>query len=109
MSDSQTAYLSKNLGIPRALAVAGLLIVAITLALVGLLYSSYQSTIEREQTNLRNLAAAYAAQTYYAMLALDTELARGAGGTGTVAPAAVIKHQAARVYARPGDADSAPV
>jgi diguanylate cyclase (GGDEF)-like protein len=109
MSDSQIAPLSKNQGLLRALAVGGLLIVAITLALAGLLYSSYQSTIEREQTNLRNLAAAYAAQTYYAMLALDTELARGADGAGAMpAAAAVIKRQAARVYARPGDAGSVP-
>jgi diguanylate cyclase (GGDEF)-like protein len=72
----------------RPLAVAGLLIIAITLALAGLLFSSYRSTVEREQTNLRNLASAYSSQAYYAMLALDTALARGpgtaaAGGTAT--------------------------
>jgi diguanylate cyclase (GGDEF)-like protein len=109
MSDSQTAPLPKNQAVRRALAVGGLLIVAITLALAGLLYSSYRSTIEREQTNLRNLAAAYAAQTHYAMLALDAELARGAAGAGAVPATAVIKHQATRVYARPGEAGSVPV
>jgi diguanylate cyclase (GGDEF)-like protein/PAS domain S-box-containing protein len=62
----------------RPLAVAGLLIVVITLALAGLLYSSYQGTIEREETNLRNLAEAYAAQAHYATLALDMALARDA-------------------------------
>ena len=66
----------------RALAVAGLLILAITLTLAGLLVSSYHSTVAREETNLRNLAAAYAAQTHYAVLALDTRLARGADSPG---------------------------
>jgi diguanylate cyclase (GGDEF)-like protein len=85
-------------------------IVAVTVALAGLLFSSYHSTIEREQTNLRNLAAAYAAQAYYAMLALDTALAHGAGGA--VVPAAVIDHMGARVYflgpeGRPRAADAA--
>lgn len=64
--------------VTRALAVAGLLIVSITLVLAGLLFSSYYSTVEREQTNLRNLAAAFAAQTHYATLALDMTLARDA-------------------------------
>ena len=48
-----------------------MLIVAITLTLAGLLVSSYHDTIAREQTNLRNLAEAFAAQTHYATLALD--------------------------------------
>ena len=55
-----------------------MLIVAITVTLAGLLVSSYHDTIEREQTNLRNLAEAFAAQTHYATLALDLALARGA-------------------------------
>jgi diguanylate cyclase (GGDEF)-like protein len=80
MSDSQPAPKPELRGIARPLAVAGLLIVALALATAGLLYSSYHSTIEREQTNLRNLAAAYAAQTYYAMLALDTALPRDTSG-----------------------------
>jgi diguanylate cyclase (GGDEF)-like protein len=80
MSDSQQAPQPEHRGIARPLAVAGMLIVALALALAGLLYSSYHSTIEREETNLHNLAAAYAAQTHYAMLALDTALARNANG-----------------------------
>jgi diguanylate cyclase (GGDEF)-like protein len=112
MPDSQPASLPENQGIARALAVAGLLIVAITVALAGLLYSSYRSTIEREETNLRNLAAAYAAQTYYAMLALDTALARGANGIGAGPPAtpsatAALRRQSTRVYERAGEAGAA--
>jgi diguanylate cyclase (GGDEF)-like protein len=102
MSDSQPASPSEPQGISRALVVAGLLIVAITLALAALLYSSYHSTIKREQTNLRNLAAAYAAETYYAMLALDAELARGADGALPAASAATGR-QAARVYLQAPD------
>jgi diguanylate cyclase (GGDEF)-like protein/PAS domain S-box-containing protein len=67
-----------------------MLIVAITATLAGLLVSSYHDTIAREQTNLRNLAEAFAAQTHYATLALDLALARAADrapqdGTGTPA------------------------
>jgi diguanylate cyclase (GGDEF)-like protein len=103
MSDTEPAPAPKHHAVYRALAVAGLLVVAITMALAGLLYSSYHSTIEREETNLRNLAVAYAAQTYYAMLALDTALARGADGVGAVtATTGVAQHQPTRVYARPG-------
>jgi diguanylate cyclase (GGDEF)-like protein/PAS domain S-box-containing protein len=74
----------------RPLAAAAMLIVAITVTLAGLLVSSYRDTIEREQTNLRNLAEAFAAQTHYATLALDLALARGAehapqDGVGTPA------------------------
>lgn len=58
--------------------VAGVLIVAISMVLASLLFSSYYSTIKREQTNLRNLAAAFSAQTHYATLALDITLARDA-------------------------------
>ena len=58
---------------------AGFLIAAITLALAALLLSSYHNTIAREQTNLRNLAEAFAAQTHYATLALDMVLASDAG------------------------------
>jgi diguanylate cyclase (GGDEF)-like protein/PAS domain S-box-containing protein len=64
--------------VSHALGVAGTLIIAVTLLLAGLLYSSYRNTIKREQTNLRNLAAAFAAQTHYATLALDMTLAREA-------------------------------
>ncbi|MFS2082146.1 hypothetical protein ACCD01_26865, partial [Telluria sp. Tellsp99] len=62
----------------RPLAAAAMLIVALTVTLAGLLVSSYHDTIEREQTNLRNLAEAFAAQTHYATLALDLALARAA-------------------------------
>jgi len=96
MDQFQPAAVPDNRRVARALGAAGLLIVAITLALAGLLFSSYRSTIEREQTNLRNLATAYAAQTYYAMLVLDTALAHGAGGA--VVPASVIDQMGARIY-----------
>jgi diguanylate cyclase (GGDEF)-like protein/PAS domain S-box-containing protein len=89
---------SENHRVCRALAVAALLIVPITLALAGLLYSSYNSTIEREETNLRNLAAAYAAQTHYATLALDMALASGAGGAAGPSASAVNDDLAAQVY-----------
>jgi diguanylate cyclase (GGDEF)-like protein/PAS domain S-box-containing protein len=110
MDEIQPTPLPDDRRVARALGAAGLLIVAITLVLAGLLVSSYRSTIEREQTNLRNLAAAYAAQAYYAMLALDTALAHGAGGA--VVPAAVIDRMGARVYflgpeGRPRAADAA--
>jgi hypothetical protein len=58
MDQIQPTPLPDNRRVARALGAAGLMIVAITLALGGLLYSSYHSTIEREQTNLRNLATA---------------------------------------------------
>jgi diguanylate cyclase (GGDEF)-like protein len=107
MPDQQPASPPHDRRVARALAVAGLLIVAITLALGGLLVSSYHSTIEREQTNLRNLAAAYAAETHYAMLALDAALTRGADGTGEVpAATAVYNHRGTRVYTLPGPAGS---
>jgi len=80
MSDSQQAPQPEHRGTARPLAVAGMLVVTLALVLAGLLYSSYHSTIEREQTNLRNLAAAYAAQTHYAMLALDRARPQGADG-----------------------------
>jgi diguanylate cyclase (GGDEF)-like protein/PAS domain S-box-containing protein len=96
MDQFQPAALPDNRRVAHALGAAGLLIVVITLALAGLLFSSYRSTIEREQTNLRNLAAAYAAQAHYAMLALDTALAHGAGGAA--APDAALDHLGARVY-----------
>jgi diguanylate cyclase (GGDEF)-like protein/PAS domain S-box-containing protein len=92
------APLSQNHRVARALAMAALLIVPITLALTGLLYSSYHSTIEREETNLRNLAAAYAAQTHYATLALDMALASGAGGAAGPSAGAVNDDLAAQVY-----------
>jgi diguanylate cyclase (GGDEF)-like protein/PAS domain S-box-containing protein len=72
----------------RALATAGVLIVSITLLLAGLLFTSYSNTVAREQTNLRNLAAAFAAQTHYATRALDLALA----------------HESEQVLRRPGAA-----
>jgi diguanylate cyclase (GGDEF)-like protein len=84
MSESHPAPAPEHRRVAGPLAVAGLLVVALGLALAGLLYSSYHSTIEREETNLGNLAGAYAAQTYYAMLALDAALARNADGAGVV-------------------------
>jgi diguanylate cyclase (GGDEF)-like protein/PAS domain S-box-containing protein len=69
-----------------------MLIVALTLTLAGLLVSSYHDTIRREQTNLRNLAEAFAAQTHYATLALDLALAHAAERAppdGTATPAAL--------------------
>lgn len=98
MDQIQPTPLPDNRRVARALGAAGLMIVAITLALGGLLYSSYHSTIEREETNLRNLATAYAAQAYYAMLALDTALARDADGAPAPAGTTVIRHTSARVY-----------
>src|SRR6476646_9496001 len=68
------------------------------LALAGLLYSSYHSTIEREETNLRNLAAAYAAQTHYATLALDMALAGDVDGAAGPAASTVDDELAAEVY-----------
>jgi diguanylate cyclase (GGDEF)-like protein/PAS domain S-box-containing protein len=98
MDHFQPTPLPDSRRVARALGAAGLMVVAITLALAGLLFSSYHSTIEREQTNLRNLATAYAAQAYYAMLALDTALARDADGTPAPAGTTVMRHTSARVY-----------
>jgi diguanylate cyclase (GGDEF)-like protein/PAS domain S-box-containing protein len=97
----------------RPLAGAVMLIVAITLTLAGLLASSYQGTIAREQTNLRNLAEAFAAQTHYATLALDLALARAterAPQDGTVAamPGGAIEDIPARVHRLGPDAAPAP-
>ena len=90
-----------------------MLIVAITLTLAGLLASSYHDTIAREQTNLRNLAEAFAAQTHYATLALDLALARAterAPQDGTVAamPGGAIEDIPARVHRLGPAAASAP-
>jgi diguanylate cyclase (GGDEF)-like protein/PAS domain S-box-containing protein len=79
-----------------------MLIVAITLTLAGLLVSSYHDTIAREQTNLRNLAEAFAAQTHYATLALDLALARAAertpaGGAVGALPGGALEAIPARV------------
>jgi glucose uptake protein GlcU len=52
----------RNYRVVRALAVACMLIVAITVLIAGVLFSSYRDTVEREETNLHNLAAAFAAQ-----------------------------------------------
>jgi diguanylate cyclase (GGDEF)-like protein/PAS domain S-box-containing protein len=98
VSNGNAPLLSDNHRVARALAVAALLIVPVTLTLAGLLYSSYHSTIQREQTNLRNLAAAYAAQTHYATLALDMVLARGADGADGPLAKAVHDDLAAQVY-----------
>jgi diguanylate cyclase (GGDEF)-like protein len=98
MAHPQPVHPPDSRRVARALAVAGLLIVAITLAVGGLLYSSYRSTLEREQTSLRNLASAYAAQAYYAMLALDTALAQGAADPALPADSAMARATAARIY-----------
>jgi diguanylate cyclase (GGDEF)-like protein len=98
MAHPHPAHPPDSRRVARALAVAGLLIVAITLAVAGLLYSSYRSTIEREQTSLRNLASAYASQAYYAMLALDTTLARGAAGPALPAGSTMAGATATRIY-----------
>jgi diguanylate cyclase (GGDEF)-like protein len=102
MPQNPPAPLPETYRVPRAFAVAGLLIVAITLALAGLLTSSYQSTIEREEINLRNLAAAYAAQTHYAMLALDTRLARSGDSASAAAAPAGEPHVALGAPGRDG-------
>jgi hypothetical protein len=82
-----------------------MLIVAITLTLAGLLVSSYHDTIAREQTNLRNLAEAFAAQTHYATLALDLALAHAAertpaGGALEAIPARAADRPRSRWRAR---------
>lgn len=105
MSNVHPESSDRNHRVAHALAVAGVLIVAVTLVLAGLLFSSYRSTIRREQTNLRNLASAFAAQTHYATLALDMTLARDAerilhgndSVAGTLA-GAVRDHMPSRVY-----------
>lgn len=74
MPDTKNPPLDQH-RVVRTLAAAGLLIVMISLVLAGLLFTSYNNTIAREQTNLRNLAAAFAAQTHYAARALDLALA----------------------------------
>ena len=92
-----------------------MLIVAITVTLAGLLVSSYHDTIEREQTNLRNLAEAFAAQTHYAALALDLALARAAehtpeDGTDMAAlPGGALEAIPARVRRLGPDAPRRPV
>jgi diguanylate cyclase (GGDEF)-like protein/PAS domain S-box-containing protein len=57
--------------VTHALAIAGLLILAITVAIAGVLFSTYRATMEREETNLHNLANAFAAETRYATRALE--------------------------------------
>ena len=96
----------------RPLAAAATLIVAITLTLAGLLVSSYHDTIAREQTNLRNLAEAFAAQTHYATLALDLALARAAeraplDGTVAAMPGGALEDIPARVRRLDPDAPGA--
>jgi PAS domain S-box-containing protein len=93
-----------------------MLIVAITLTLAGLMVSSYHDTLAREQTNLRNLAEAFAAQTHYATLALDLALARAGerapqDGTGTPAalPGGAYEDIPARVRRLGPDAARRPV
>jgi diguanylate cyclase (GGDEF)-like protein/PAS domain S-box-containing protein len=61
--------------VARALAIAGLLILAITVIVAGVLFSTYRATIEREETNLHNLANAFSAETRYATRALELVLA----------------------------------
>jgi diguanylate cyclase (GGDEF)-like protein/PAS domain S-box-containing protein len=62
---------SRNNRIAHALATAGLLIAAITVIVGAVLFSSYRATVEREETNLDNLAGAFAAQTRYATRAIE--------------------------------------
>ena len=78
MSDSRLPPLNDNRRVAAACLVAGSVIVVITLTLAGLLASSYRGTVGREQTNLHNLATAFAARTRYATLAMDMALARDA-------------------------------
>jgi diguanylate cyclase (GGDEF)-like protein/PAS domain S-box-containing protein len=97
----------------RPLAAAAALIVAITLTLAGLLVSSYHDTIAREQTNLRNLAEAFAAQTHYATLALDLALARATerttlNGTNAAMPGGAFEDIPARVRRLGPDAPHLP-
>jgi diguanylate cyclase (GGDEF)-like protein/PAS domain S-box-containing protein len=61
--------------VAHAVAIAGLLILAITVVIAGVLFSSYRATLEREETNLHNLAKAFAAETHYATRGLDLILA----------------------------------
>jgi diguanylate cyclase (GGDEF)-like protein/PAS domain S-box-containing protein len=53
------------------LATAGLMIVALTIFLGGVLFSSYRDVMAREETNLQNLAGAFASQVHYATRALE--------------------------------------
>jgi diguanylate cyclase (GGDEF)-like protein/PAS domain S-box-containing protein len=92
-----------------------MLIVAITVTLAGLLVSSYHDTIAREQTNLRNLADAFAAQTHYATLALDLALARAtehaphdSPGTAATMPGGAFEDIPARVRRLGPDAPRRP-
>jgi hypothetical protein len=62
---------SRNNRVAHALATAGLLIAAITVIVGAVLFSSYRATVEREETNLDNLAGAFAAQTRYATRAIE--------------------------------------
>jgi diguanylate cyclase (GGDEF)-like protein/PAS domain S-box-containing protein len=61
--------------VAHALAIAGLLILAITVVVAGVLFSTYRATIAREETNLQNLANAFAAETRYATRAFELILA----------------------------------
>jgi diguanylate cyclase (GGDEF)-like protein/PAS domain S-box-containing protein len=90
-----------------------MVIVTITLTLAGLLVSSYHDTIAREQTNLRNLAEAFAAQTHYATLALDLALARATertppDGTAAAMPGGAFEDIPARVRRLGPDASPPP-
>jgi diguanylate cyclase (GGDEF)-like protein/PAS domain S-box-containing protein len=61
----------------HALAVAGLLVLGITIVIAAVLVTSYRDTIEREETNLHNLATAFAAETHQSMRAIELILAGG--------------------------------
>jgi diguanylate cyclase (GGDEF)-like protein/PAS domain S-box-containing protein len=61
--------------VAHAVAIAGLLILALTIVIAAVLFSSYRATVEREETNLHNLARAFAAETHYATRGLELILA----------------------------------
>jgi diguanylate cyclase (GGDEF)-like protein/PAS domain S-box-containing protein len=66
-----SGFIARSHLVSKALGVAGLLMSALTVITAGILFSSYRDTVEREATNLHNLASAFAAQTGYATRALE--------------------------------------
>jgi diguanylate cyclase (GGDEF)-like protein/PAS domain S-box-containing protein len=66
--------LARNHRVAHALATAGLLIAGVAFIITGVLFSSYRATVERELTNLHNLAGAFAAQTRFATRSLELVL-----------------------------------
>jgi diguanylate cyclase (GGDEF)-like protein/PAS domain S-box-containing protein len=65
---------ARNHRVAHALATASLLIAAVAFIITGVLFSSYRATVERELTNLQNLAGAFAAQTRFATRSLELVL-----------------------------------